>query len=95
LDRPANLGRLIAIMLGRLGMNVDDCITQYCELSERVFQPKRHAVNWLGKAIDTWKTDGKYRAESLAAEIKRVTEEVEKDKGALLFRPDADRLCKV
>ncbi|KAL2025831.1 hypothetical protein VTO58DRAFT_103014 [Aureobasidium pullulans] len=36
-------GGLIAIMLGRLDMSVDECINAYTELSEKVFQ-KKHRI---------------------------------------------------
>jgi hypothetical protein len=43
--------RLIAIMLGRLEMDVDECIAEYNELSETVFDEKAHLLkfNWNGK----------------------------------------------
>ncbi|KAL8367581.1 hypothetical protein RB599_003459 [Gaeumannomyces hyphopodioides] len=34
-------GGIIAIMLGRLGMNVDECIRAYRKVAERAFTPKR------------------------------------------------------
>ena len=34
-------GGLIALMLGKMGMTVDECITQYEELSKKIFG-KRH-----------------------------------------------------
>ena len=33
-------GGLIALMLGKMGMTVDDCITQYEELSKKIFGKK-------------------------------------------------------
>jgi len=33
-------GGLIAVMLGKLGMGIQDCITQYLELSETIFKHK-------------------------------------------------------
>ena len=35
-------GGLIAIMLGRLRVTVDECIDAYTELSDRVFEKKSH-----------------------------------------------------
>ncbi|CAI7580748.1 unnamed protein product [Penicillium palitans] len=37
-------GGIIAIMLGRLGMTVDECIRVYRTVAERVFIPKRNAI---------------------------------------------------
>lgn len=41
--------RLIAIMLARFRMSVDDCITEYCELAEDVFgHPRKfHMISTL------------------------------------------------
>ncbi|PVI04734.1 phospholipase, patatin family protein, partial [Periconia macrospinosa] len=41
---PANSGRLIALMLGRLEMDVDECITAYNDLMRKVFGEKLHRV---------------------------------------------------
>lgn len=38
-------GGLIAVMLGRLRMTVDECIDAYTSLSDRVFEKKGHRVN--------------------------------------------------
>ncbi len=39
----ANNERLIAIMLGRLGMDVDECISAYAELITTIFDKKAHS----------------------------------------------------
>jgi patatin-like phospholipase/acyl hydrolase len=41
-------GGLIAIMLGRLQMSVDECIYEYKKLSTRVFTKVHHRINWKG-----------------------------------------------
>lgn len=45
MERASNLltlkSRLIAIMLGRLEMNVDECIKAYTKLAEAVFSQKK------------------------------------------------------
>lgn len=41
---PANTARLIAIMLGRLEMDVDECITAYNNLTKAVFGEKLHKL---------------------------------------------------
>lgn len=43
--------RLIAIMLGRLEMDVDQCITTYNELMKTVFEERarRYPINFKGK----------------------------------------------
>lgn len=37
----ADFRSIIAIMLGRLGMSVDECIRVYRKMAERAFTPKR------------------------------------------------------
>ena len=46
----ANTFSLIAIMLGRLGTEVDECIEKYTNLSKDVFGKKAHHVplSWSG-----------------------------------------------
>lgn len=39
-----NVGRLIAIMIGRLEMDVDECISAYTKLMKTVFEQKLHRV---------------------------------------------------
>lgn len=39
-------GGLIAIMLGRLRMTVDECIDEYLKLSPKIFTHVRHRVKW-------------------------------------------------
>lgn len=41
-------GGLIAIMLGRLRMSVDECIEEYKKLSTRVFTHCQHRITWRG-----------------------------------------------
>ena len=49
---------LIAIMLGRLGMDVDDCIDKYTTMVEDVFGEKAHRVRvgWSGKIKPRFKS---------------------------------------
>ncbi|EWZ28232.1 hypothetical protein FOZG_18073 [Fusarium oxysporum Fo47] len=72
-------GGLIAIMLGRLRMDVDTCIEKYGELSSRVFQPKRAG----------------YRSGRLEQEIKNMVEEVEGDAQSRLLQIGPDPECRV
>ena len=59
-------GGLIAVMLGRLRMTVDECITTYISLSEKVFEKKAHRVSIKGKV------QGRYDSEALEQTIKQV-----------------------
>lgn len=86
-------GGLIALMLGRLRMDVDTCIEKYLKLASAAFQPKRYKVNILGRLKDLWKTDGAYRSDCLTTEFQKMALEVEGDKQAKLIHPGTD--CRV
>lgn len=84
---------LIAIMLGRFHMTVDECIDKYLQLSSAAFQPKRSKTNILGVAKDKFQAKGSYRSETLAEEFKRVSQAVLGSEDASLLNPDTT--CRV
>ncbi|KAK4869137.1 hypothetical protein LT330_006137 [Penicillium expansum] len=61
-------GGIIAIMLGRLGMTVDECIRAYRKVAERAFTPKAHA-------IIPARPDGAFSARALEEAIKQTVTE--------------------
>jgi len=79
-------GGLIAVMLGRLRMTVDECIVAYTSLSDRVFEKKSHRVNIKGK-LQGWDV----------AELERAIKQILRDRGlnenALL--KDVEAPCRV
>ena len=80
-------GGLIAIMLGRLQMTIDECIDAYTSLSDKVFEKKSHRVNIKGKL------QGRFDA----AELERSVKQILADRGLAedaLFK-DTDSSCKV
>ncbi|SPO02369.1 uncharacterized protein DNG_05042 [Cephalotrichum gorgonifer] len=81
-------GGLIAIMLGRLQMTVDDCISAYASLSDEVFEKKTHRVNLKGKL------QGRFDANELERAIKKVLIDC-KFKEDTLLRASPDAPCKV
>ncbi|KAI0470488.1 hypothetical protein GGR56DRAFT_660588 [Xylariaceae sp. FL0804] len=85
-------GGLIAIMLGRLHMGVDECIQKYLEVSSAAFQLKRSKVNIIGRAKDLLKGEGAYRGDQLAAEFKKAALAFDGDENAKLLLPDSP--CK-
>lgn len=89
------LCRIIAIMLGRLRMDVQTCIDSYIKLSSSVFLPRRSRANVLSKLKDKWELSGKYRAEALVEEMRRTIQNnaEERDPDAKLF--DSNPSCKV
>lgn len=67
-------GGLIAIMLGRLRMDIDDCITVYQDLAGKVFKPKRSKFNFVGKGKDLWNISGSFDAEKFAQAVKDIVQ---------------------
>jgi hypothetical protein len=86
----ANGDRLIAIMLGRLEMNVDECIAAYTGLMKSIFKTKssRLAASWTGKI------KSRYDSAKLEAAIKEVIT----SRGAKetdFFNDGVERGCRV
>ena len=76
-------GRIIALMLGRLRMSVDDAIKCYENLSKKIFSD----MKWVG--------DGKYKATRLQNAIKDIVKEKVGDPEAPLFDDGSrSRVCK-
>lgn len=65
-------GGLIAIMLGRLRMTVEESIEAYKTLSQRIFSPVHSRANIAGRAITTLKTEGKFESEPLEQVVKEM-----------------------
>lgn len=65
-------GGLIALMLGRLRMSVDECIDNYKTLSRRIFTPVHAKANIAGRAITKLKAEGKFESEPLEAAVKEI-----------------------
>ncbi|KAI1094217.1 hypothetical protein F5B19DRAFT_490645 [Rostrohypoxylon terebratum] len=86
-------GGIIAIMLGRLQMDVQFCIDKYCELSAAIFEPRRSHLSLLRRSVDKWDLKGKYRSEALEKLIRDVVEERLGDSQAKMFDPESS--CKV
>lgn len=74
--------RIIALMLGRLQMDVDEAIGHYDALSKTVFSD---VTRWPRGA------DGKFKTEKLEKAIKCVVETVTGDPESALFQPGVCR----
>lgn len=61
-------GGLIAIMLGRLSMGVEDCIQEYLDLAPKIFKKKRHRLN-LGGHLQ-----GRFDSEALEDGVRNLLE---------------------
>jgi hypothetical protein len=75
-------------MLGRLKMDVQDCINAYISLSERVFKQEHHRVNWKGQV------QGRFDHHALEEAIKEVTVAAGLTEDALL-KDESSGGCKV
>ncbi|KAK3937037.1 kinesin [Diplogelasinospora grovesii] len=82
-------GGLIAIMLGRLGLSVSDCILEYKKLSSSVFTKCRHRLNWKGKL------QGRFDHEALEEGVKNMLRRLDLPEDALLKEADEKLGCKV
>ncbi|KAK8104493.1 phospholipase- patatin family protein [Apiospora kogelbergensis] len=80
-------------MLGRLQMDVDECIVKYQKISAAAFQAKRSPADVLGRGKDLWKGKGRYKGDRLVEEFKQAALEFEDNEDATLFSNDAK--CKV
>jgi nitrite reductase/ring-hydroxylating ferredoxin subunit len=85
--------RLIAIMLGRLRMTLNECEDAYLNLSERIFTPKRSIFSPL-RGKDFLLADGKFDYKALEEAIKDIIGRTPGfDESSLLKDPDPQ--CKV
>ena len=83
-----NSARLIAIMLGRLQMDVDDCIEAYVRLADRVFKK-------TGPPLDLCcQVQSRFNTKALEQEIKGLVRRQTGTENSLLKNED-DASCKV
>src|ERR1043165_8361656 len=71
-------GGLIAIMLGRLRMTIEDCIEAYNLLSDKVFEKKTHRVTIRGKL------QGRFDTAALENAIKQILKDRDISEDSLL-----------
>jgi hypothetical protein len=81
-------GGLIAIMLGRLQMSVDECIADYQEISSTVFTKVRHRLSWKGQ------TQGRFDEEVLAEKVRGILAKRGLDGDELLKDPTIEPSCR-
>jgi hypothetical protein len=81
-------------MLGRLRMTVDQCRRAYLKLSERIFSPKRSAINVFSQATDFLLANGKFNYRDLEAVMKKVIVE-DCGLGADTLLQEEEVRCKV
>ncbi|KAI9776224.1 MAG: hypothetical protein M1816_005406, partial [Peltula sp. TS41687] len=83
-------GGLIAIMLGRLEMGVDECIVAYSDLMKMVFEKKSSwlPISWTGRI------KSQFDSERLKAAVEEVITPRNRS-GTNLFNDERERVCKV
>ena len=79
---------LIAIMLGRLQMDIQPCIDAYSELSRRIFCNRGLPVDWRGKVT------GRYKASELEDAVRTIIKNSGSSEDAPL-NDGKDRGCRV
>lgn len=82
-------GGLIAIMLGRLEMNIDECIDAYVALFDRVFRKKRHRITINGYV------QGRFDTEELERSIREIVKRKDKAGENALLKGSENQQCKV
>jgi patatin-like phospholipase/acyl hydrolase len=86
-------GGLIAVMLGRLHMTIDECIAKYEQLGKEVFGKKPHGGK-LGKMLKGLRNSPFYDIEILQDEVRKILDFKEIPRDTTFREPNAP-LCKV
>jgi patatin-like phospholipase/acyl hydrolase len=87
-------GGLIAVMIGRLRMTLDQCEEAYLDLGKRIFQRKYNPVDIPHRLKNFWDAGEKFSGEELEAAIKEIiTKGGHLPEDAPLM--DDDSACKV
>ena len=80
---------LIAIMLNRLEMNIDECIDAYVALFDQEFQKKRHRVT-INERVQR-----RFDTEKLKRSIREIVKQKDKENENALFKESKSQQCKV
>jgi patatin-like phospholipase/acyl hydrolase len=82
-------GGLIAIMLGRLRMNVDECIGAYTDLSSKIFNRVKYRSDWHDNVQE------RFDPKSVARAVKNMLLQRGLTEDALLNETEKEAACKV
>jgi hypothetical protein len=85
----ADAGRIIAIMLGPLGMTVAQCLKAYEAMAKRAFTPNTGFFGWLPQSHA--RPGGSFSGTRLEEAVKHIAEDYKGDREA--FFADMD-CCK-
>ncbi|KAK3363966.1 phospholipase, patatin family protein [Lasiosphaeria hispida] len=86
-------GGLIAIMLGRLNMDMASCIRAYRYMSESIFKP-RETLNIAAKVLAKYHVRGRFSSSALEKAIKTVIVSTGKSVDELMH-PGIEQKCKI
>ncbi|KAI0154525.1 hypothetical protein GGR57DRAFT_105052 [Xylariaceae sp. FL1272] len=86
-------GGLIALMLGRFHMDIDECIDKYQQIAASAFQERRSRADIIGRGKDVLKAKGRYQSDALIHEFKSAARMIEGDEDAALS--STDMTCRV
>ena len=84
--RGTSTGGLLAIMLGRLKMSIEDCEAAYLHLSENKFNPKRSKLNVASRSKDFLPTNSKFDAKRFEDAVKQILEQRSQESESLLLQ---------
>lgn len=82
-------GGLIAIMLDRLEMDIDECIDAYVALFDQVFQKMRHRVTINGYE------QGRFDTEELERSFREIIKRKDKAGENALLKGSGNQQCKM
>lgn len=82
-------GGIIALMLGRMRLTVDECIAAYEELTPKIFTKVHHRVN-----LKNAESQGRFDHEALEAGIKSILKKYGFDPEALLKESPGVSTCR-
>ncbi|KAI0198927.1 acyl transferase/acyl hydrolase/lysophospholipase [Astrocystis sublimbata] len=81
-------GGLIALMLGRLHMGIDECIEKYQQISTATFKAKGPKVDVLRRGKDVVKVIEHYQSAPMIDELKSAANAFEGNEDATLYTTD-------
>ena len=82
-------GGLIALMLGRMRLTVDECIAAYQQLSPKIFTKIHHRIN-----LSSGETQGRFDHKALEDGVKKLLVTYNRSAEALLKDPPELSSCK-
>lgn len=82
-------GGLIALMLGRMRLSVDDCIAAYTDLSPKIFTKIHHRVK-----LSNGKSQGRFNHEALEKGIKNILKKYDFAEDALFKASSEEGACR-